>query len=259
MKQPISILVLLLCCGCFAVPAFADDEPEASIDKISWASAPSYIQLQAKNVVLHCSAGEYTPNQVQIYQYSNSTTGQDNYILDFSAMKALTQQIPGCNYNSPVCGPQGCFVIAYTQISNKTWDQSWFGAALKIKMIGIEQNGKSFPAVEVLQGAESCTIVNGGKGPCPMHFTWRNKKFKYYGYAKIDAIEAGSDGSQAPGFIMPLIPATPDEPEPPPQPAPVAEPPPPTAVPEAAPTPVPEAAPVPPTAPPAEPKPADDL
>lgn len=213
MKHLIISLFFVIGSFWFVPLAHAAETSEASIDKIKWASAPAYIQLQARNVVMHCSSGEYTPDQVSIFQYSNSANDQQNYILDFSAMKSLTQQLPGCNYNSPVCGPRGCFIMAYTQIDKKTWDQSWFGPALKMKIIEIQQNDKSFPAVEVTQAAESCIIVNGGRSKCPMHFTWLKKKFKYFGYAKLDPVQPfGPDGNPAPSTIYPIINATPDDP-----------------------------------------------
>ena len=209
MKSTIHIPAFFLCAMFMSFAAMADIVPEARIHKIDVADAPLYIQQQAKAIITQCSSSENYLSQVTIYQHINTANKQDNYILDFSALTNQTKQQTECSYHSPLCGPKGCFIMAYTQNNKKDWDQTWFAPALKMKIIDIVQSNKSFPAVEIMQVAENCMTVNEGKEPCPTHFTWLDKKFKYYGTTKLEDIEAGTDGNAAPA--APPAEATPVE------------------------------------------------
>jgi len=202
------------------LPVKADETPAAdSIEKIGWGQAPAYIQQQARNVVMHCSAGEYTPNQVKILRYTSpAAPGAAQYLLDFSAMRGLTQQLPGCNYNSPVCGPMGCFLMAYTQTNDGSWDQSWFGLALAWQMAEVKLAGLSFAGIEVTQAPPNCGLVNGGHATCPVQLTWIGGKFKYIGYASLTTGDGSGSAipAQAPAVtpvaVSPENAATAEEP-----------------------------------------------
>jgi len=180
--------VLILLSAPFT-PALASDAVAENagdqLDPIKWDQAPSYIQQQARNVVMHCSSGEYTPDQVRFLRFSAPSAGLTHYVLDFSAMHGLTQQLPGCNYNSPVCGPMGCFLMAYSQLADGSWDQSWFASALSWKLSTVTLNGKTFPGIEVTEAAPACTVVNGGHEGCEIAFTWIGAKFKFIGFTSV--------------------------------------------------------------------------
>lgn len=189
-----------------AIPVAAAGPSESDVlEPIGWGDAPGYIQEQARNVVMHCSEGEYTPNQVRFLRHrSASAPDAVQFVLDFSAMRGLTHQLPGCNYNSPVCGPAGCFLMAYTQMADGGWDQTWFGSALSWKTTAITVAGMELPAIEVTQAAPSCTLVNGGHGSCPAQFTWIGGKFKFFGMAGL-SIGEGTSGIGRPPEVTPVL------------------------------------------------------
>jgi hypothetical protein len=181
-------LLLLLAAFFYCGHVYAVDS-EDTFDLIAWNKAPLYIQEQVRGVVMNCTEGTLTPNKINIYSYTSPAyPTHAHFLIDFSPLKGhpLTQS---CVYGHKPCSDRGCSIVAYTQKGDTVWDASLRLPVRKMDIIDIEEGGKKFPAIEIIQDKAQCLNTEQASDDCTTRFTWHGDKFSYIGLSTKEDLQ----------------------------------------------------------------------